>query len=495
MNTGKERISSFSSQTALLITVLGIAIGTGNIWRFPRIAASAAGDAGAGGFLVAWVVCLFTWSIPLIIAEYGIGRFTGKSVLSAFVSLGGKNQAWKGGFVVLVAVAILAYYGVITGWCVYYLGVSLTGGLPDSVAGSTETWNVFQGGFWPFYMQVAVFLTTGLVVYGGIKWIERVSLVMVPALVLVMLVILIRAVTLEGALRGVLFLFSFDSDSFFNYRTWMEALTQNAWDTGAGWGLILSYAAFAGTKDQIVKNAFRTGIANNLMSLTAAVMVFSTVFALLGADMHQIEILGVLRESGPASTGLTFIWLPMLFSKLPMGTLFAIIFFAGLSMAAFTSFMSMAQLGSRTLVEHGFRPATSLIIVLGGGLFAGSFSAADLNFLGNQDFVWGLALMISGLFIALAISKFGTKKFAEDAINYNSFDWKVGSSWTALIRFGIPVQVLILLGWWTWRTVTEFSPDAWMNPFVPYSVANCLMYWIIGGAFAAFISNRITRSN
>jgi NSS family neurotransmitter:Na+ symporter len=472
------RLSAFSSRLGLFLSVLGIAIGTGNIWRFPRIAASSAGPEGAGAFLLVWVLFLFLWSLPLIVAEYALGRLTGKSVITSFTRVGGEKQTWKGGFVVVVAVAIMAYYGVITGWCWRYFGMAVTFSLPETYEAAQTSWNLFQSGWMPMVFQAAVFVVAGIVVSGGIRWIERISLVMVPALVLVMVVMLIRAVTLPGSFNGIKYLFAFNASDLWNYRIWMEALTQNAWDTGAGWGLILSYAAFAGSKDQIVKNAFRTGISNNLMSIIAGITIFATVFSTLSLSGYdQNGIANVLKEGGPASTGLTFMWMPVLFAEIPGGTFLSIIFFGGLSMAAFTSFISMVQLGSRTLIELDFHPKKGLWALISIAFFAGAFSATDVNVLANQDFVWGLGLMVSGLFIAGIIVKYGADKFATEAINTVAEDIKAGTFWIISMKFLVPLQALILLGWWFYRSIYEFTPDAWLNPLVSYSLANVLMYW------------------
>ena len=106
---------------------------------------------------------------------------------------------------------------------------------------------------------------------------------------------------------------------------WLEALTQNAWDTGAGWGLILTYAAYMRQQDPVVRSAASlTGVGNNLVSMLAATMIFGTVFAILGAEgMGRAEILGIMSECGPASTGLTFMWTPQLFAHMAFGRLLA----------------------------------------------------------------------------------------------------------------------------------------------------------------------------
>src|SRR5699024_7750396 len=103
---------------------------------------------------------------------------------------------------------------------------------------------------------------------------------------------------------------------------WIEALTQNAWDPGAAWGLILTYGAYMRKKDDITVSAFQTGIGNNIVSLMSAIIIFSTVFGTLGGSMSNGEILEIMKTSGPASTGLTFMWLPQLFDKMAGGRIF-----------------------------------------------------------------------------------------------------------------------------------------------------------------------------
>ena len=121
----------FSSKLGMILSVLGIAVGTGNIWRFPRIAAQNGGEDGAGAFLIAWAVFLIMWSIPLIIAEYGIGRNGRKGVVQSFADLIGEKKGWMGGFVGFVATAIMFYYSVVAGWCLYYLTQAIFAPLPE----------------------------------------------------------------------------------------------------------------------------------------------------------------------------------------------------------------------------------------------------------------------------------------------------------------------------------------------------------------------------
>lgn len=467
----------FTSRIGLLLSVLGIAVGTGNIWRFPRIAAQNGGEEGAGAFLIAWIVFLFIWSIPLIIAEYALGRHGRKGVVGSFIKTAGKRFAWMGAFVAFVATAIMFYYSVVAGWCVYYLLTSVSQPLPLDLQGATAVWEGFQSGGLPLLFHALAMGGGVFIVVKGISGIERVNKVLIPVLFLIVLVSVLRAVTLPGAGQGLAFLFTPQLDLLTRPSLWLEALTQNAWDTGAGWGLILTYGAYMQRKHGIVKNAFITGIGNNIVSLLAAIMIFGTVFAVLGAEMSRSEVLEVMKSSGPASTGLTFIWMPQLFASMPFGRGMAMLFFLGLSFAAFSSLISMIELATRVLVDAGLQRKQAIACVGVFGLVLGVPSALYLDFLGNQDFVWGVALMLSGAFVAFAVIRYGAGDFGRNVVSGGEGDWSVGKTWTFLIRFAVPLQAVALLVWWLYLSATEYAPDSWYNPFDAYSVMTCFAQW------------------
>ncbi len=221
-----------------MLAMLGMAVGTGNIWRFPRITASN----GGGEFLVAWVVFLFFWSVPLILLEFGMGRMTRCGPVKAFIQIMGPRWAWMGAFAVFVTSAITFYYSVVAGWTLRYAVATVTGEIPEAVPGTF--WSSFTNSWWPILTHGVVFGATVFVVARGVRAIERVAMVLMPALILLILVLTVRALFLDGATEGLRFLFHVDWHRLSEPRIWIEALTQNAWDTGAGWGLVLCYAAY-----------------------------------------------------------------------------------------------------------------------------------------------------------------------------------------------------------------------------------------------------------
>lgn len=488
MNSKNSGNEFFSSKLGLILSVLGIAVGTGNIWRFPRIAAQNGGQEGAGAFLIAWICCLFLFSIPLIIAEYGIGRHGRKGVIGSFIKLVGKKYAWMGAFIGFVATAIMFYYSVIAGWALYYFIESVTASLPGSPSQAEAIWYGFQGTAWPSIFHALMISAGGYIVYKGISSIERINKILIPSLLLVIVIAMIRAVTLPGSFEGIAYLFTPDWSTLSQPTIWIEALTQNAWDTGAAWGLILTYAAYMRNRDDITISAFQTGIGNNIVSLLAAVTIFSTVFGTLGVSMSNTEILKIMQEAGPAGTGLTFIWMPQLFNEMAGGKIFAILFFLGLMFAAFSSLISMIELANRVLVDAGvLRKRATFAVCITGFLF-GLPSAISTDFLVNQDTVWGIGLLVSGAFMAFAIIKFNPAKFRANLVNTEERKYTLGRWWDFILKYIVPIEVISLLVWWMYQSA---SVENWYNPISTFSLATVLLQWGLAMGLFYFYNDRL----
>ncbi|MEJ2504869.1 MAG: sodium-dependent transporter, partial [Ignavibacteriaceae bacterium] len=402
----------FSSRWTLIIATIGIAVGTGNIWRFSRIVA----QNGGGSFLIPWVIFLLIWSVPLIIAEFALGKSSRMGPVGAIAKTAGSKFGWMGAFIVFVSTAIMFYYSVVTGWCLRYFFSAVSGDL-FKIRDYLGYWNSFAGSMEPLLFHfIAISFVAYVVLKGVTKGIERVTKILVPALVIILFILFFRAITLPNSFEGIKYFFTPDINVILDYKVWLNALTQNAWDTGAGWGLILAYAVYMKKKEDISLNAALIGFGNNTVSLIAGITIFSTVFALSSVDaMNQVS------QSGPANTGLTFIYLPLLFNKISgseaVNLFFASIFFLGLFFAAFTSLISMVELSTRTFIDFGFTRNRAIGIIAIVGFVLGIPSALDINFLVNQDWVWGVALILSGAFIAFAIRRYGINKFRTELIN------------------------------------------------------------------------------
>lgn len=460
----------FTSRWGLIISTLGIAVGTGNIWRFSRIVA----QNGGGSFLIPWVIFLFLWSVPLIIAEFAIGKSTRLGPVGAITKTAGKKFGWMGAFITLVSTAIMFYYSVVTGWCIYYFTSALSGNLFET-QNHLQYWNQFSGSYLPVLFHFIALAIGATVIYRGIvKGVERTNKFLVTSLVVILLILFFRAISLPNAIDGIKYFFTPQIDFLLDYKTWLNALTQNAWDTGAGWGLILVYATYMKSKEDIPLNAVLIGFGNNSISLIAGITIFSTVFALSSVDaMTQIS------ESGPANTGLTFIYLPLLFSKLSdsvmVNSAVAVLFFIALSFAALSSLISLIELTTRVFIDYGIKRTKAVWYVAGAGFVLGLPSALDLEFFTNQDWVWGVGLILSGAFIAFSISRYGVDKFRREIINGEGNELKIGRWFNYSMKYIVPLQAIVLLFWWLISSVT-WDPE-WWNPLHTANAGTCLIQW------------------
>ncbi len=478
----------FSSRWALLLTTLGMAVGTGNIWRFPRIIAKC----GGGAFLIPWLIFLFAWSIPLLVLELGMGRSSRRGCVGAFAHVAGPRLGWLGSFVAFCCTAIMFYYAVVAGWCLKYLLTGLQGGL-EGVAGdqAERVFLDFANSPEPIVYQVLAMGVAGLVVlWGVVRGIERANKLLIPSLFALLLLALLRSVTLPGAGDGLRFLFTVDWSRLGDANTWIEAMCQSAWSTGAGWGLMLTYGVYVSRREAVVSNAVITGLGNNTASIIAAVAIIPAVFALAPmaiaperlAELGGVE--GFLTAGGPASTGLTFIWIPALFEQMPGGAVFTGLFFLSLFFAALSSLIAMVELASRVLMDMGIGRKPAVLAVAGTGIALGIPSAVNLEFFQNQDWAWGLGLMLSGLFVALAVMRYGPARFRRDTLSPGEAR-RLGRGFDLWITIAIPAQFLIMLGWWFSQSIS-WDPDGWWNPLGTFTVGTVVVQWAVAlGAFIA----------
>ena len=176
---------------------------------------------------------------------------------------------------------------------------------------------------------------------------------------------------------------------------------------------------------------------------------------------------------------------------MPASTLFLFIFFLALSIAAISSLIAMIELAARSLMDLGWSRKKAVVFIWLAVFLLGAPSAISLEFFQNPDWVWGLALMVSGFFIAVAVNKYGAAKFRDELVNTEGNDLSVGGWYTILMKYVIPIEFVILLGWWFYQAITIYDPDGWWNPRHTFSVGTCILQWgIVIGLFAAF-NNRI----
>ena len=456
----------FSSRFGLLAAAIGMAIGAGNIWRFPRLA----GQYG-GAFLIPWFLFLFIWSIPLLAAEFAIGKKTKSGVIGSFVAIMGKKYAWMGWFVAFCTTAILFYYSVVTGWSLKYFLLSVSGQL--QTLNHEQYWQSYSASVYqPLFFHFISIGIGGFIIYRGItKGVEKFSKIIVPALFVLLLIAAIKALTLPGSEAGVHYFFSIDTAQFSNYKLWLDALSQSAWSTGAGWGLLLTYSIYAREQEPVISNSVLAGLGNNAASIIAGLAIVPTLFALSSVASAQQAL-----QSG--NQGLAFIAIPKLFAEMPGGMVFASVFFLALFFAALSSLLSMIELAARILMDFHISRKKSVVFITLLTALAGAPAAVSLTFFDNQDWTWGLGLILSGAFFMAAVLKNGVQNFVSDWLKPQRYQKLFLNIFRILFYFIIPLEFILMMGWWLVQSISWY-PETWWNPFEKFSLGTAFFQWAV----------------
>lgn len=473
----------FSSRWGIILASLGMAVGAGNIWRFPRLA----GQYG-GTFLILWMVFLFVWSIPILMAEFAIGKKIKKSVIGSFAGVAGKRYTWMGFFIALCTLGITFYYSVITAWALQYLGFALENLFNNLAGNPTVADRLGSGLLQNHWQQVSsdnpltlvlhfvALVGAAVLLYKGVQnGLEKANRVLIPSLFLMLLLMAGMTISTEGGLKGLEYLFTIRTELFAEPGVWIEALTQSAWSTGAGWGLIMTISSYSRKKEDVTLNTFISGFGNNTASLVAAMAVLPAVFMLAGSSQEAINFLQAGNQS------LTFIIIPELFTRIPGGYVLSVIFFVAFFLAAFTSLLPMLELLIHLIKDLGFErhKATIQAAILCFAL--GAPSAWSLQVFSNQDWVWGVGLIISGMFICFAALKSGPAEFKKRLIDQDS-DFRVPDLYfrgAIVLNIGL---ALFLIWWWLSQGYSEypwFNARGQWNLLDTYSNATVITQWAV----------------
>ena len=478
----KNNGDQFSSRYAIVAASIGMAVGTGNIWRFPRIA----GMWGGGTFLFALTVAVVIWAIPLLIAEFLLGRKSRLGNVGAFRDFMGEKYTWLGGWLAFCSLGIAFYYAVIAGWSFRYFVFSLSGAITPGVDG-TALWEGFisnPGQTVLFHFIATVFTTA--IIYRGIKGgIEKVINILLPSLFVLLTILAVRTLFMPDALVGLGYLFVPEWGALLSGRIWLEAFTQAAWSTGAGWGLLTVYAVYSRDGDDIGRNSSIIAFADVLAGLLAGTAILITVFSMAPSIGDAEAIL----EAG--NVGLTFIYIVELLIEMPGGSILAIIFFLALSGAAVSSLTAMIELGATNLIDFGLNRKKAALIAGTFIFILGIPSAVWIDFLDNQDWVWGIGLLVNGLLVALAMRKYGVEK-ARSEVNQLS-DIHIGKWWSYCINL-FPAIFAVVFGWWVYQSI-QWYPDDWWHPFEVFSTGTIIFQWgilaIITFSLNSFLNNNV----
>lgn len=319
--------SQWSSRLGFILASAGSAIGLGAIWKFPFWA----GANGGGAFIIPYIVFTFTIGVVLVMAEIAIGRRGRGSVMNAMRQVGGKTFAALGAFAVLTSFIILSYYSVVGGWCVSYLVEALSGNVAVESADALKArfGDLVSNGYTNIaWHLVFLTLTCGTVVLGVEKGIERLSKYLMPTLFILMIAIIIRGLTLDGSWAGVLYLFNFSWDSV-TPSAILNAMGFTFFSLSLGAGILVTYGAYLPKENNIPTSSIWVAVLAIQAALLAGLMIMPAVFAF-----------GLEPNAGP---GLVFITVPMIFSHVPFGAVFAVLFYICLLVAALTSSVSLLE--------------------------------------------------------------------------------------------------------------------------------------------------------
>ena len=512
----------FSGRMGLIFAAIGAAIGTGNIWRFPRMVGANEG----GTFLIPWLIFLFAWSIPLVIAEFALGKRSRTGTIGTFRIFAGKHFAWMGLWTAWISTAIGFYYAVVAGWCLKYFQLGVSNGLVGDDVDTQLVWNEFlQSSGNVIFFQFLVIAITLLAIWKGAKAIEKVNVILMISLFVLLFMSLGLSLWMDmsdGTLDGFLFMFTVKWSSLSDPAIWINGLSQSAWSCSAGMGMAITYSVYMRKDEDTTLNAFTMGLANNSISIIAGLTVLSAIFAVSDNPLDTVT---------NGSSAITFLALPEVFAQAPGGSIGAWVmmsgFFLALSFAALTSMISTVELCVRNFVDHGYEREKSVLLTSIAILIFGLPSAilwitiapdgtAFPQFLEVQDHIWGYGLMFSGLFIAFTIWKYGYQKwraqvesgesapglsgylgvgvsaFRDDFINTGDNDIWIGRWWDILMYLAFPVLFTVLIVSYFGDMIAN-TPDVW-NPSNPNGITIILLFWgVVAGGFLLLNKKLIQR--
>jgi NSS family neurotransmitter:Na+ symporter len=457
----EKKRNTFSGGLGFVLAAAGSAVGLGNIWRFPYLAAKH----GGGIFLLVYILLVFTFGYSLMIAENAIGRKSGKSSLNAFSTL---NKKW--GFLGIIATVIpciiLPYYNVIGGWIIRFFITYATGLLTEltgsafcsscgesvshiygaaQAAGETYFTDMLSSPLTLVLTQTVFTLMIVLVLLKGVqKGVERVSTVLMPILIVLAIVVSVYSMTLPGAMEGVKYFFVPNFENF-SISGVLAALGQMFYSLSLAMGIMIAYGSYLPKNSSIEKNVGQIELFDTLIAVIAGLMIIPAVFAF---D----------KDSLTAGPGLMFVTLPKVFASMPFSNAIGVMFFFLVIAAALTSAISIMETIVACVCDHFnvSRKASVLTVgvlswlvgclpalgynVLSGVKFFGKFDILDfMDFITNSVLMPICALLIC-FFVTFGI---GTKAIEDEVLLYGKFKRK--KMFIVMIKYIAPILICAIL--------------------------------------------------
>ncbi len=448
METTSLQRGQWGSRIGFILAAAGSAIGLGNIWRFPYLA----GEGGGGAFVLIYLVCVVAIGMPYLFAELSLGRKSQRNPVGAIMAITGPKSMWiaVGAFCVLAGFIILSYYSVIAGWAVGYA-------VKDVIA-PTMGFEEFAASPGIVIGLLAVFLLlTLVVVVGGIEQgIERWSKILLPILFVLMVLVIVRSVTLEGAAEGIAF-FLIPDFSQVSLDLIIVALGQAFFTLSLGMGAMITYGSYLSKREDIAISGGYVVIFNTAIAFMAGFMIFPAIFAM-----------GVDPATGPA---LVFVILPEVFAQMPLGGLVSFTFFVLLSIAALTSSISLLEVVVSYFVDETSWSRKKSVLIIGGLTFLMAIPSAlsqgavdifsDMSFLfgeggilGQNDFlsildylVGSAGLAIGAFFLSVFIAWIWGASEAAEELKQGSTILTRGmiTTWVFMMKWIIPLVVAVIV--------------------------------------------------
>lgn len=438
-----QKRSNFTSKLGFVLAASGSAVGLGNIWRFPYLAAKY----GGGTFLLIYLILAVTFGFTLMTAEIALGRKTGLSAIGAFKSLD-KRFGFIGILAAAVPIIIFPYYSVIGGWVVKYFAVFVSGGCQDAAGGDYFT-GFISGTFEPigwFFVFMAV--TAVIVLCGVEKGIEQVSKVLMPILVVLSVIIAIYALTLDGAMEGLIYYIK-PHMSDVSAKTILAAMGQLFYSMSLAMGIMITYGSYMKKDNNLESSVRQIELFDTGIAFLAGLMIIPAVFAFSGGD----------RSALSAGPGLMFMTLPKVFASMKFGGAIGTIFFVLVFFAALTSAISLME----TIVSifrdkfHWGRKGTCIFVTvlslalgipssLGFGPLS-FISWMEMSVLDIMDFVSNSVLMpIVAFFTCIFIGFIIGPKTLADEVKATDGTFKAEKMYTLVIKWIAPIFLVLILG-------------------------------------------------
>ena len=439
---------SFGSKLGAILAAAGSAVGLGNIWRFPY----EAGNHGGAAFILIYLACVLLMGMPIMIAEFTVGRRAKASTGRAFAVLApGTQWKWIGFLGVLAGLLILGYYLVVAGWTLEYILQTVVNGTaqqqPEDFVNAFQSFS--QDPFRPvLWLLVFLFLTHFIVVKGVKDGIEKSSKIFMPVLFVLIVVLAICSMSLPNAGRGLEFLLKPDFSKV-NADVFLGAMGQAFFSLSLGMGCLSTYASYFGSDTQLGKTALSVGVIDSMVAILAGLIIFPAAFSV-----------GIQPDAGPS---LVFITLPNVFHQafggIPiLATVFSLMFYILLALAALTSTISLHEVVTAYLNERfdlkrsraalfvtGFCVVTGIMSSLSLGVWEDKFFG--LGFFDLLDFVTAkMMLPLNGLLVCLFVGWYLKKSLSRDELtNGGTLRAPYYPLYMLLLRYVVPVAILLIM--------------------------------------------------